>query len=396
MSHYELFADTIDGRLHVAVMQKGIVQNIYVDHADMSLSWSSIYCGKVTKIDTKLDAAIIDLGNGHSGFLSAKHVHTKDADSSQKRTGIADLVKPGEILLVQVKSEAKKGSLHENHKLPRLTTKVYLMGQYLAYGPNAHQVSISHKIKNDKTHQVASSLPGKGAWIVHTTSDKVEEDALRHEATSLLTKWEKIEASAKSADMPRLISPGLNALERALCDYGTPDLEHLYVGNKDILDLAMKWSQIHAPALAASKRLRLHKPEPTAQHLFDLHDIYTAIEDTRSPRINLPSGGSVVLEQTHAMIVADVNQGNASAAAGANREAATEIARHIRLRNLSGAILIDFIDTGQKSDRADVLDILEKALASDRAQAQVHGFTRLGIVEITRKRRSATLAEKFS
>lgn len=333
MTRHEIFADEIEGRLHVAVLQKNVVQDLYVDPIDTTGAWASIYRGKVTKVDTKLDAAIVDLGNGLSGFLQAKRIHTKNTSNSS----IADLVKPGEMLLVQIKSEAKKQSLHENHKLPRLNTKLR----------NIDGSDIS-------TERFSNSLQNTG-----------------------------------------LLQAGPTALQRALHDYGVAGLDHLYVGNKKILDQTIIWSEKHAPELAASKRLRLHKPETGAKQLFDVHDIYTTLEDVKKPHIGLTSGGSVIIEQTHALAVIDVNQGNSGSVLGSNREASIEIARQIRLRSLSGAILIDFISMPQKSDRSEIVSLLEKLLADDRAQAQVHGFTRLGIVEITRKRRTETLTEKY-
>ena len=164
--------------------------------------------------------------------------------------------------------------------------------------------------------------------------------------------------------------------------------------SQEIFDLLATWCEIHDPALAKSKRLRLYKPEAQGQRLFDIHDIYAELEALEEKKVFLATGGSLIIEPTHALIVIDVNQGSATNIVEANIAAAHEVARQIRLRNLSGAIIVDFINMSQKSERAKLLDALERVLADDPAGAQSHGFTRIGIIEITRKRRSAMSYEK--
>jgi ribonuclease G len=394
MSGLELLADEIDGRLHVAILRKGRLDDLYVDAIDRTAAWASVYIGKITRIDQKLDAAFVDLGNGLTGFLPAKHVHYMGADPSETRTGIATLVKPGQMLLVQIKSEPKRATLHENHKLPRLTTKIYCMGQFLLYCPISSQVTMSRQISNENVIKISARLKGKGGWIIQKTAEFATEDELHAETRQLLNEWQYLQEQAKT-DKPQLLRQGPDALARAFGDYGAYSFEHVHAGSKELLDRIIAWSNRFAPALPTSKRLKLFRPVSAADKLFEMNDTFSAIAALADPVVPLGGGGSLIVEQTHAIAVMDVNQGGAGTASSTNIEAAHESMRHLRLRGISGAILVDFINMHQKSERFRLVEMLEKMCGDDFASAQVHGFTRLGIIEISRKRRSAALAEKM-
>ncbi len=393
---YELFIDEIDGRLHAAVLHKAKLVDLYVDPLDMTAGWASLYNGKVVKVDKKLDAAIIDLGNGLQGILPAKHVHFMGEDESTRRTGIADLLKPGQMVMVQVKSEGKKAGSSENAKLPRLTMKIYVMGQHLLYSPVLNRVTISRMIDNDDTLALTAKLKGKGGWIVQPGAASADANTILAESKRLLDEWQIIKDSRDTGESrPRLLKGAPNAVYRVLGDYGTAHFDHIYVANKILLDQFIAWCEKFEPSLATSKRLRLFKPEKIGQRLFEIHDVFGELEDLNNDMIHLPGGGSIILEPTSAFLVIDVNQGSGDGAVSVNVEAAEEVARQIRLRNISGAILVDFIGMNLKTERFQLITAIEQELKNDAASAQVHGFTRLGIIEITRKRRSGWLAEKL-
>lgn len=396
MGALELFIDEIDGKLYTAVADKGRLINLYVDRATAESTWASLYLGRVVKIDTKLDAAIVDIGGGKTGFLQAKHVRMEGADSSESRSGIAQLLKGGQMVMVQIKAEGKKETHNENHKMPRLTMKLYIPGVFVAYSPLSSQVTISSRIESERTIALTSKLKGKGGWIVQVHADRATEDDIDLESKNLQEKWARISSARDGmGDKPGLLMAGPNGMARALFDHGVLNFEHIYAGSKKTLDMVADWCSLHLPALAGSKRLRLFKPEKAGQKLFDLQDIAGQIDDLKNAEVPLPSGGSIIVENTSAMTVIDVNQGSAGNITTVNQEAAMEVARQVRLRSLSGAILIDFINMDQKPERARLLETMEEAVANDAATTQVHGFTRLGIIEMTRKRRSATLMEKL-
>ncbi|MBI3441746.1 MAG: ribonuclease E/G [Proteobacteria bacterium] len=396
MNGLDLLADEIDGFLYVAIVRNGTLVDLYVDRPDMTASWASLYLGKVIKIDTKLDAAFVDIGQGLIGYLPAKHVRHPGADVSETRTGITELLKGGQMVLVQIKSEGKRQTENENHKLPRLTMKLYVPGLFVAYSPYSSQVTISRKIKNEGVLTLTAKLKGKGGWLVQHSAEDAAEADIAYESKSLQEKWQQyLSAEELAQGQPALLISGPDAIFRALVDYGALNFEHIYVGNKRLLELVIGWCKEHLPALATSKRLRLFRPEQNSQRLFETYDLYSEIESLPERRVYLQGGGTIIIEHTSAVTVIDVNQGSAGSISEVNQSAVKEIARQIRLRALSGAILIDFINMEQKNERVRLLEAMESILADDAGNAQVHGFTRLGIMEITRKRRSAMLMEKL-
>jgi len=400
MNGPELLADEIDGRLYAAIVRDGVLVDLYVDPVATTAGWASIYLGKVVKIDTRLDAAFVDLGEGLTGYLPAKHTVV---GASETGDGIADLLKGGQMVLVQIKSEGKSNTLHENHKLPRLTMKLYVPGVFLSHHPNSSQITIKPapakaggKTESEKINALAARLKGQGGWVIRRFAENAAAEDIEHEAKYLQAVGRKILAAKETrGDKPGRLKAGPNALFRALIDHGAINFEHIHVGNKRLLELMTGWCARYLPALAASRRLRLFKPEKSGQTLFDIYDVYSEIEALQDNQVFLNSGGTIIIEHTPAFTVIDVNQGSAESVSTINQSAAREIARQCRLRNLSGAILIDFINMDQKNERVRLLETLEEVFADDTANAQVHGFTRLGIIELTRKRRTATLAEKL-
>ncbi len=399
MSELELLADDIGGRLMAVIVRDGVADDLYADAPAGAprARWGALYLGKVVKVDTKLQAALVDLGGGLTGFLPAKHVRTPGADASETRSGIAELLSGGQMIVVQVKSESRAGSRDENEKMPRLTMKVYLSGLFLAYSPVSRQVTISRKIENEDILALTANLKGAGGWIVRSPVEKASEEDIEAEAARLQAEWQRILADKQAmGDRPGLLQEGPDAVARALTDYGADAFGHIRAGNKRVLALLTDWSAAHQPALANSKRLRLFKPEKNAAALFEAHDIYGTLEALEDNVVHLSSGASLVIEPTAALTVIDVNQGAASGIVAANLSAAQSVARQCRLRNLSGVILVDFINMEKKDERHRLLEELQAAVGEDAANTQVHGFTRLGMVEITRRRRAGSLAENLA
>lgn len=396
MSDLELFIDEIDGRLHAVVTYRTMLYDLYVDPLDMTACWGSLYFGKVKKIDTNLDAAFVDIGGGLMGYLPAKHAGFKPKGDFDTDSHIQELVKPGEMVLVQIKAEAKNASMHEEQKLPRLTRKIYFPGQYLVYSPFHRPVLPMRTAKNAGLIELLSGIKIEGGWSAPKYAEKAGKSDIQKDAERLYKEWQALQAKV-SADKntPRIVQPGKNALQRVLMDYGVDAFEHIYVASKKIFDMMGEWCAKYNPSFATSKRLQLFRPEKPGQRLFDIHDIYGGLEDLHETCLPLNSGGSLIIEPTHAVIVMDVNQGSCSSSFTANQEAAFEAARQVRLRNLSGAILIDFINMSQKLERSRLVDTVTRAFMEDVTNAQVHGFTRLGIIEVTRKRRSGMLSEKL-
>lgn len=395
MSGIELYIDDIDGRTHAAALRHGSLIDLYVDTPGNAVAWGATYLGKILKIDKRLDAAIVDIGDGLTGIMAAKHVQLPGMDPTAPRPDIEKMIAPGQNIIVQVKSEADTSSQHELRKLPRLTMKLCVIGQYLIYSPSRARHAARRALETPKAAQIAETLPASKGWLIKRNAEKAAQADLDAEAEGLLEEWKLFRAAAESADKtPRLIKEGPDAIRRVMNDYGAI-FDHIHAGNRRVFERLSGWCAAFNPSLASSKRLRLFKADMPRDKLFDTFDIYGALAMLQEKEILLPRGGSIIFDKPHAFNVIDVNQGSGASASEVNQDAAREIARQVRLRNLSGAILIDFIGMSHKSERFQLVDTLENLFADDGASAQIHGFTRLGIIEMTRKRRTATYAEKM-
>ncbi len=390
----ELFADDIDGYLYVAIIKDQKLIDLYVTPPDVIGSWASIHVGKVIKIDTKLDAAFIDIGNRLTGFLPAKHALPRKAGVATPRKDVSRMLNPGQMFLVQIKAEGQNTSLYENNKIPTLTANLHVPGGFLVYSPHSDDINYSSSIDERHIEQLETNINLHGGWKVYPSAGKLSKDDINTEAKYLKKHWGTIQDKAhKLQDKTGVIEVGPIALFQALLDYGVASFDHIYAGNEIILKLMLNWSSKHFPSLAKSKRLRRFNPQDPSHKLFDIYDIYSEIDALQSKVVDLPSGANIIIENTSALTTIDVNQGSCPTRHKANLATAAEVARQIKIRNLSGIILIDFAGSPSKPKRHEIIDMLEKHLATDIGNTQVHGFTRLGMVELTRKRRTATVDE---
>lgn len=388
-----------------AVMRGGRLQDLYIDPPHRTASWASIYFGRVVRVDTKLDAAFIDLGSGLTGFLPAKHVHLResratDAAQDTPRAAIGDLVTPGEMLVVQVKAEGIAATALEAEKLPRLTTRLYFPGRFLTYSPQARANILPPGFDaSEKYRQLQPHLGDLGGWMIRAGVDRARIESLAEESAALLRGWQILKDGMRNRPRePHLIVTGPDAQTRALMDYmgGQHSFVRIESGSAAALGAARNWVAAHCK-LSAEKIVYADFDEKLEkQNIFDAYDLSTEMDAMVMPVAEAGCGVSLIIEKTHAFTVIDVNRGEEGAALSANLAAAAEVARQIRCRNLSGAVLIDFISMNVKSERFKTLRALEKAFAHDAGAAQVHGFTRLQLIEITRKRRTASLAEKLA
>ena len=390
MPQIEIVAQKIKNQLYAAVLDKGKVIDLYADSKAIHAKWSSIYLGKVEKIDTALDGAFVNIGGNQTGFLSAKHVHKKDIDT--KSEPISSLLEPGQMIMVQVKSEGHQKTEHEHQKQPRLTMKLYIPGRTLIYSPTAHKVTVSRHINNKDIFSIANDLKSKGGWIIRDAAEKAGSEQLMKEAEHLKKMWKNIHDLKKNkSTSPRLLMEGPNAICRAIMDYSGYDVKHIDIAEDCKPDQIKMWCEHHLPGVCEKINVEpVHKVD-----LFEQRDIHGTIESAIHERVDLKDGGSLIIEDTHALTVVDVNRGSASDIKTLNKQAALEVARQLKLRNISGAILVDFLNLRLRSDRYNLIETLENAVKMDPGKTQIHGFTRLGIMEITRTRRTATLSEKY-
>lgn len=394
----EILAENHNGRLIVAVLSGRRLIDLYTDtRKPVAAGWASLWLGRVERVDPRLDAAFVNLGDGGMGFLPAKHVHMPGADEAETRTGISNLLKSGQMIMVQIKAETYAATHHEHQKYPRLTTKLYLPGRALHYSPHSNRVNISRKIQNEAVFSATRQLEGSGGWLIQPPADSTPPEVIQREAATLRQRWKDLQTkSTHDTQTPRLLMEAPGALERALVDHADGMLERVEVADKALYSRAENWLTQHAPhTLGTTTVLSLFTKDRDGMGLLDFRDVSSELDTLGQSVAPLPSSGNLIVEQTSALVAMDVNRAGGESSLAVNIEAAAEAARQMRLRNLSGAILIDFINMPQKTDRSRIVEALEQEMIEDAHGTQIHGFTRLGIMEVTRKRRDATLAEKL-
>lgn len=400
---FDLYMETVDKQTHVAVIgQKSHrLEDIFLDYprgyAFHTPKWAAIYYGRITQVDTRLNVAFVDLGNGKQGMLPAKHIYKPDGGSSD----ISFLVGTGEWLFVQVKAEGHDTEDEAFKKLARLTTKIHIPGRTLLYSPNVLGISSSHWINEAQEQHIGHILNTrhpKGGWVIRQMAADIDREVLLCEADSLVAEWEEAKEKAKKAHEtgnPARIWDAPDAIERAFIDYARRGLGHIETMTQKHLEQAKAWAVKFAPDLVPRITLAKFSPQDRVKSLFEAHDIHSALQELHEKTVPLPSGGNIVIERTEACVVVDVNAVYADAFQ-TNMEAAEEIMRQIRVRNFSGIIICDMIGMASKTQRHQLVDAFELHGRFDPADPQIHGLTRLMLMEITRRRRSASLRDKRS
>ncbi|WP_434624093.1 ribonuclease E/G [Azospirillum sp. B2RO_4] len=410
MSRLELLVDRDGPLTRAAVLTDGRLTDLHIDHAGRPSLLGAIILGRVERIATGLNGAFVDLGNGLSGLLPAADVRRPvlDDDSPQPRPNrpgakpapIGALLRTGQPVLVQVKADAV-GS-----KGPSLTMDITLPGRFLVHAPLGRDIAVSKRLGTGPeraalARRIEQLATGAG-WIVRAGAAQVSDDLLAAESEALHLQWRAIRDDARAGSAPRLLHPGPDAPTRALIEQGAAAPAAILVddqasaggirmGDGPLLSGLRNWCDRHAPDLLP--RLSVHKDaHGDAQRLFDLRDLDSAIAELLDVRVPLPLGGSLVIERTEALTVVDVNAGERGNPLDVNLDAAAEIGRQLRLRNVGGIVVVDFVNMRSRGDAERVLAALSQAVESDPVQTQVYGMSKLGLVELTRARRGTPLA----
>jgi len=358
-----------------------------------------IYLGVVENVIPGIDAAFVNIGDAErNGFI---HVTDLGPVRLKKTSGaITELLSPQQKILVQVMKEPT------GNKGPRLTANVSLPGRYLVLMPFSKGVNLSRRIRSDDERSRLRALailvkPAGMGLLVRTEAEGTEEDAIIEDLEFLQKQWESIQQQNSSTRAPALLNRDDDFIQRVLRDIYSDDVNRIVLdsagGVKRVKQQLMNWSGGRSPE---GVYIDFHR-EP--QPLLDYFRINAAIREALKPRVDLPSGGYIVIEPTEALTVIDVNSGSFTRSATAretvlwtNNEAATEIARQLRLRNIGGVIIVDFIDMDTRKDQLKLLDHFNRALKSDKARPQIAQLSELGLVELTRKRQGKNTYELFS
>lgn len=392
----EILVNVTPSEVRAALLENGVLQEIYIERAARRGLNSNIYKGKVSRVLPGMQAAFIDIGLERTAFLHASDIASPGiAENSSEVPNIKDLLREGDGVMVQVIKDPL------GNKGARLTTYITLPSRYLVLMPHAESVGVSARIEEDgERDRLRSMVEGLleehgvtcGA-IVRTVAEGASEEALSADLRYTLKLWDVVQQRCRQANVKTLVHEDLSLPLRVLRDLVTIDVEQILVDSEADYNAMADFTRTYLPD--AEPMLELYKRR---RPIFDLHGIEDEIGKSLDRNISLKSGGYVIFDQTEAMTTVDVNTG---AYVGhrnleetiyrTNLEAAVAIARQLRLRNLGGIIIIDFIDMEEEDHRSNVLQMLEKSMSRDHARHQITPLSPLGLVEMTRKRTRESL-----
>ncbi|MFB8229383.1 Rne/Rng family ribonuclease [Cellulosimicrobium sp. NPDC055967] len=385
------------GRTQIAVLEDGVLVEHYVSQQSQASMAGNVYLGRVQNVLPSMEAAFIDVGKGRNAVLYAGEVNWDAAGLEGQPRRIEQALKSGDSVLVQVTKDPI------GHKGARLTSQITLAGRYLVFVPGGGMTGISRKLPDTERNRLKKILkevvPDGAGVIVRTAAEGASEEELRADVERLRGQWEAIEKKSKTASAPALLQGEPDLAIRVVRDIFNDDFSSLVVEGDGA------WSEIstYVEELAPDLRERVSKWTGT-QDVFTVHRVDEQLAKGMDRKVWLPSGGSLVIDRTEAMTVVDVNTGKFTGSGGTleetvtrnNLEAAEEIVRQLRLRDIGGIIVIDFIDMVLESNRDLVLRRLVECLGRDRTKHQVAEVTSLGLVQMTRKRVGQGLVEAFS
>ena len=386
-----------DGKIQLGVLEDKILVEHYVAKASEASLIGNVYLGKVQNVLPSMEAAFVDIGRGRNAVLYSGEVDWELAETGNQPRRIELALKSGDTVLVQVTKDpvGQKGA--------RLTSQVSLPGRYLVYVPNGSMNGISRKLPESERSRLKKILkevlPEDAGVIVRTAAEGATEEQLTLDVQRLQEQWADIEKKVEVGNAPSLLHSEPDLLVKIVRDVFNEDFNKMVIAGDDAYQVISEYLQGVAPDLL--ERVEIYKGD---KDVFDEFRIGEQIAKALDRKVYLPSGGSLVIDRTEAMTVVDVNTGKFVGSGGNleetvtknNLEAAEEIVRQMRLRDIGGIIVIDFIDMVLESNRDLVLRRLMECLSRDRTKHQVAEVTSLGLVQMTRKKLGIGLLEAFS
>jgi ribonuclease G len=390
----EILVNVTPQETRVAVIEQGVTQEVHVERDAARGLVGNIYMGRVSRVLPGMQSAFVDIGGERAAFLHVADIGSSRAGGEPARP-IEQLLAEGQNLMVQVVKDAigTKGA--------RLSTHLSVAGRFLVYLPGQPHIGISQRIDDEAERaqlreRLQSQLPPgeEGGYIIRTLAESATDRELKSDVDYLRRLWGGIREKAATAAPRAPLYRDLNLALRVLRDFAHEETSRILVDSRETARRMLEFGQDYTPNVA--ERVEHYAGE---RPLFDLYGVEEEIEKALARRVELKSGGYLVLDQTEALTTVDVNTGGFVSGRSfdetifkTNLEAAQVIARQLRLRNLGGIIVIDFIDMDTEEHRNAVLNEFRKALARDRTHMTVNGFTQLGLVEMTRKRTRESLA----
>ncbi len=393
----ELLINVTPSESRVALIENGILQEVHVERHTKRGLVGNIYRGKVSRVLPGMQAAFVDIGLEKAAFLHASDIvlHSEvvgEVNTSDiTKQDIRDLVKDGQDIVVQVVKDpiGTKGA--------RLTTDITIPSRYLVFMPSVTHVGVSQRIEDETERERLKSLvqefcDEEGGFILRTAAEGVNHEELAQDAAFLRRLWNKIQQRMQRKKS-NVLYEDLPLARRVLRDFVGTELDRIRNDSKLSHQELVQFTKEYVPEL--SSKLEYY---PGERPIFDLYDVENEVQRALERRVDLKSGGYLIIDQTEAMTTIDINTGAfvghrnlEETIFNTNIEATQAIARQLRLRNLGGMILIDFIDMVDEDHKRRVLHSLEVATSKDRAKINIHGFTALGLIEMTRKRTRESL-----
>lgn len=404
----DILIDELDGSLWVAAVEKGKLEDLEVDPEEEEVRWGSIYWGKVQRIDKALDAAIIELDVDNVGILHNADVRIKPKRGPVKKGGgeaIGKILKPGQMIAVQAKSayiptpDSYDEPL-EPDKMPKLSMDITLPGRYLIFATMMQQNRISTRIRDKKLrrqlNKMLDSIESIKGCILRAAAANTQMDILMREGHILHNIWDRLQEYFEG-DEPQLIMLGPDAIQRTMSDNANRTIARIDIVTMEQFENVEEWCEIYAPDLVTKiQPVEMDNPYENLA-LFDFRDVMGQVEELFQPYALLSGGANIIIQQTAALCAIDVNRGpHKGSNLDVNLEAAKEIGRQLRLRNLGGIIVVDFLKMKTKREEGILIAAVEDVFAEDPCTTQIHGMTALGLMEITRKRRTPALLDHLA
>ncbi|MBI4124931.1 MAG: Rne/Rng family ribonuclease [Deltaproteobacteria bacterium] len=415
----ELVLNVTLGETRVARLENGVVSELYIERTRDQGVTGNIYKGKVVRVLPGMQAAFVDIGLERTAFLHASEVVQEmtrfepaleteesppdEAHRKQRRFGpsrrrsIEQLLKEGKEILTQAEKEpiGTKGA--------KLTSHISLPGRYLVYMPTVNHIGLSRRLGDEKERRrlrqlIEKTRPKGSGFIIRTACLGIPDEEIQADMEYLIRTWRDIEANAAKAKSPSLVHAELNVLLRVVRDLFTPDIDRLVIDNQEGFNRVQEFVKMFMPGLKSGIELYVEN-EP----IFDHFGIEIEITRALGQKVWLKSGGYIIVEQTEALTAIDVNTGRfvgrrnlEDTILKTNLEAVKEIVYQLRLRNIGGIIILDFIDMERHANRQKVFNSLREALKNDRARTTITKISDLGLVEMTRKRTREDLRSQLT
>ncbi len=399
----EILINVTPVETRVALVENGMLQEVYIERSLRKGIVGNVYLGKVVRVLPGMQAAFVDIGLERASFIHASDIASLDSEGMEERSNgndnIREVVRDGQTLTVQIIKEpiGTKGA--------RLSTHLSVSSRFLVYMPQTTHIGVSQRIEDEEERErlkqqiqecaAAEGLAGMGGFILRTAAEGVGMDELKVDMRYLKRLWLSIQQKIQDCKPPCVIYEDLPLSLRTMRDLARPDLEKVRIDSRETFTKVEQFAQEFVPEVTG--RIEYYAGD---RPIFELFGVEDEIQKALSRKVQLKSGGYLIFDQTEAMTTIDINTG---AFVGhrnleetifkTNLEAATALARQLRVRNLGGMIIIDFIDMREPEHQRQVLRTLEKVLAKDHAKTSITGISELGLVQMTRKRTRESLEQ---